>query len=309
MAKPDSEPAAFVNGEFVSESLATVPVHDAGFVQGVTVAEQLRTFGGQLFRLDDHLARLERSLAIVGVEPGLSLEAIRSAAIELARRNHALLAPDDDLNLVMFVTPGAYPAMAPAGKYGPNLVLHTYPLPFLAWAEKYTTGESLVTTDVLQTPERCWPAELKCRSRMHYYLADKAARAIEPGARAVMLDSEGHVTEATTANLVVYDRSRGVSTPPRQKILPGISLATLETLARELALPWSEQDLVPDDLAGADEVWLSSTSPCLLPVTRFNGVSIGGGRPGPVFEKLISAWSRLAGLDIVGQAERWAEGR
>ena len=69
-----SEPVAFLNGRWIPASAATVSVGDAGFVLGVTVAEQVRTFAGKLFRLDDHLARLARSLEIIGLDPGMSLD-------------------------------------------------------------------------------------------------------------------------------------------------------------------------------------------------------------------------------------------
>src|SRR5438093_731380 len=113
-----SEAQAFINGRYLPVSQAVLPIYDLGFVQGTTVAEQLRTFSGKLFRLDDHLARLAHSLEVVGVDPGLSAAELRGIAEELAGRNHALLEPGDDLNLIIFVTPGGYPAMAPAG-YGP----------------------------------------------------------------------------------------------------------------------------------------------------------------------------------------------
>ena len=86
-----------------------VSVVDVGFVQGVTVAEQIRTFGGRLFRLEQHLARLQRSLEIVGVDPGMTADELRTTALELAAKNHALLTEGDDLGLSIFVTPGLYP--------------------------------------------------------------------------------------------------------------------------------------------------------------------------------------------------------
>ena len=187
-------------------SLAAVSVTDAGFVQGTTVAEQLRTFGGKLFRLEAHLERLFRSLAIVEVDAGLKIEEFARIAEELVARNHALLARGDDLGLSMFVTPGPYPPMASGPPLGPTVCMVTFPPRFDLWASKYRGGESLATTDVQQVSARCWPPELKCRSRMHYYLADRQARKRYPGSRALMLDEVGFITEATTANIVLYQQ-------------------------------------------------------------------------------------------------------
>jgi branched-chain amino acid aminotransferase len=284
-----------------------VSVTDAGFMQGVTVAEQLRTFGGKLFRLDMHLARLRRSLDVVGVDPGLTDAEFTQIAGEIAAHNHKLLDPADDLGLTIFVTPGVYPLYAAGSlKPGPTIGIHTVPLPFGAWAAKYQTGESLVVTGVMQVPLACWPPELKCRSRMHYYLADKRAREIEPGARALLLNERGFVTEASTANILANRRSEGLISPPKEHILPGVTVAVIEELAGQLSIPFLHRDLTVDDIAAADEALLCSTSPCIWSVTRLNGQLIGDGRPGPIACRLQAAWNQMVGLDIEAQARRFA---
>src|SRR5688500_13038735 len=129
------EPIAYLNGQRIPASELAISVTDAGFVQGVTVAEQLRTFGGQLFQVEMHLDRLSRSLKIVGVDPGLSREEFARIVRELAAHNHALLDPADDLGLTIFVTPGVYAAYAATtSRKGPTVGIHTYPLPFGNWA-------------------------------------------------------------------------------------------------------------------------------------------------------------------------------
>lgn len=304
-----SEPIAYVNGQWVPASQAAIPFTDAGFVQGVTVAEQLRTFGGKLFELPRHLSRLARSLEIIGVELPVPLTELGTLANELAGRNHALLQTGDDLGLSMFVTPGTYStfvATTPGSRPSPFLGLHTYPLPFGSWAHKYEQGETLVVTDVHQVPTDCWPAELKCRSRMHYYLADRAAREQTPGARAAMLDHRGFVTEASTANLLIYRASEGIVSPPRASILPGVSVAVLHELAAENKIPWSESDLTIEDVATADEILLCSTSPCVWPVTHFAGRAISGGKAGRLARQLLAAFSQRVGLDIAAQAKQFS---
>jgi branched-chain amino acid aminotransferase len=305
-----NEPLAYLQGRFLPISQAAIPVTDGGFVQGVTVAEQMRTFGGKLFRLEQHLTRLARSLAIVGIELGMPATELGRIAGELAAKNHALLEPGDDLGLSMFVTPGPYSTFAAGGVApGPTVGMHTYPLPFHLWQEKYERGESLVVTDVMQVPSSCWPTELKCRSRMHYYLADKAARAKEPGARALMLEERGFVTEASTANILVYYRDVGLVSPPKEMILPGVSAAVVEELAGKLGIPFSFRPLTVDDVAAADEALLSSTSPCIWPVTRLNGQQIGDGKQGEIARRLLAAWSELVGVDIAGQAKQFSSRR
>ena len=301
-----TEPVAMLNGEFIPATELTVPVYDAGFMQGVTVSERMRTFHGSLFRLDRHLERLSNSLAIVGLEHKVAIGHLAEWAVELVARNHALLEHGDDLGLSLFVTPGPYPTLAPAGVTGATIGMHTYPIPFHQWVDLYDQGQPLEVTDIRQVPDACWPVELKCRSRMHYYLADLHARRKDRAARALLLDASGYVAEASTANLVIYRRDEGLVSPPREKILPGVSAAMLKTLAADANVPFNHREVTIDDVLSADEAMLSSTSPCLLPVRSLNGQEIGTAGPGPVFCDAIERWSDRVGVAIVQQARTFA---
>jgi branched-chain amino acid aminotransferase len=300
------EPQAYLNGKWIPASSAAISITDAGFMLGVTIAEQLRTFSGRIFRLEQHLDRLDNSLQIIGVDSGLKRPQWTAIALELVERNNRFLTPGDDWGLSIFVTPGTYRTYTQEDTSRPTVCLHTYPLPFHLWAEKYRTGQVLVTTPIRQVPPQCWPPDIKCRSRMHYYLADQMAEKSDPHARAVLLDDEGHVTETSTANVIIFRKNEGLISPPNNKILHGISLTVICELADKIKIPFHQRDLTPDDLAAADEVILSSTPLCLLPVTKFNGQLIGNGRPGEIAQRLLTAWSDMVGLDIISQAERFA---
>jgi branched-chain amino acid aminotransferase len=299
-----SQPLAFFNGAFIDPQNMKIPVTDLGFVQGVTVAEQLRTFAGKLFRIEQHLQRLQNSLNIIGVNIPYTVTELRDIAEKLASHNRALLASNDDLGLSMFVTPGTYGTFSAAtGMAGPTIGMHTYPLPFHNWRDKYSTGDALVTTTIEQVPTACWPVELKCRSRMHYFLADKAAREQDPAARALILDAAGFVNEASTANVLIYRAAEGLISPPKAKILPGVTVAAIAELAAELKIPFVYRDITVSEVATANEVLLCSTSPCVWGVTSFNQQPIGNGQPGPIVQQLQQAWSRMVGVDIVHQAQ------
>lgn len=301
-----AEPLAYFNGQFVGWSQVHVKPYDAGFVQGTTVAEQLRSFQGQLFRLDEHLTRLRRSLEIVDVDPRLTIDDWRQIITRVLAHNVPLLADGDDLGLSIFVTPGVYAAFASGHEAGPTVCVSSQPVAFDQFASRYDQGQALVVSRVRQVPVECWPAELKCRSRMHYYLADLDARRTDPGARALLLDLDGFVCEASTANVVAYRRDEGLVSPPTAKILPGVSVAALRELAAQERIPFIHRDLTVDDLRGCDEIFLTSTSPCLLPVVRLDRQPVGDGRPGPVFQQLLRAWSQAVGLDIRAQALKFA---
>jgi branched-chain amino acid aminotransferase len=301
-----TEPIAYLNGHLLPASQATLPVFDAGFVLGATATEQLRTFRGELFRLPEHLQRLHRSLEIIGVKPSESLADFADIAQRLVRHNYPLVDPADDLGLCVFVTPGPYAAMAEGHRAGPTVGLHTYRLPFFLWAKMYAAGVSLATTPIQQIPHDCWPSELKCRSRMHYFLADRQAAASHPGSRAVLHEAGGNLTETSTANIIAYFAAEGLVSPPKSQVLPGISLQVVRELAGRLEIPFVERPIKPADFACSEEAFITSTPNCLLPVTQFDGARIGHGKPGKIYQQLMATWNELVGLDIAHQAQRFA---
>jgi branched-subunit amino acid aminotransferase/4-amino-4-deoxychorismate lyase len=304
------EPLVYLNGRTLPASQAALPVWDAGIVQGATVTEQARTFHKRLYCLDARLDRLFRSLQSVGITIEQSKDELRDVCERLAAENAALLDEGGELGLVLFVTAGAYATYAAtAGRpvpTGPTVCAHTFPLPFHLWAKKMREGARLVTSAVRQVPPACWPPHIKCRSRMHYYLAEQEARRVDPEASALLLDLAGHVTETNAANLLIV-RSGGIWSPPSGSILPGHSRAVVIELAAVLNISFDEGDLGAADVAAADEAFLTSTPFCLMPATRINGAPIGNGRPGPVYRRLLAAWSAAVGLDIARQVQEGAQ--
>jgi branched-chain amino acid aminotransferase len=300
------EPIAYLRGQWIPASQAAVPVYDAGFVLGATVTEQLRTFRGELFRLPEHLERLHASLELSGIEPQESLSDLADIAVRLVSQNFALVDSNDDLGLCIFMTPGPYAAMAEGDRSPPTVGLHTYRLPFHLWAEMYRAGAALRTTAIQQIPATSLSPALKCRSRMHYFIADRAAAKAQSGSRALLLDHRGHVSETSTANVVAYFPSEGLVSPPIEHVLPGISLQVLKELAGRLGIAFISREMTADEFAHAAEAFLTSTPNCLLPVTQFNGRPIGAGKPGDVFQQLLRAWNEMVEVDIASQAERFS---
>jgi branched-subunit amino acid aminotransferase/4-amino-4-deoxychorismate lyase len=302
------EPLVYLNGRLIPASQAALPLFDAGLVQGAAVTEQARTFHKRPYRLGARLDRLFRSLAVVGMDPGLSKDDLAAVSTELVAHNAALLGDGAELGVIQFVTPGEYPAYAGRPvRPGPTVCVHTFPLPFARWAKPMRDGAHLVTPSVRQVPPQCWPPQIKCRSRMHYYLAEREARRVDPEASALLLDLQGHVTETNATNLLIVEDGSIVS-PPTASILPGHSRAVVIELAGALGIPFEERDLTPADLAAADEALLTSTPFCLMPVTRINEIPIGNGKVGKMCRRLLAAWSEEVGLDIGKQIEDGARG-
>ncbi len=306
-----TEPIAYLNGQFVPISRASLSVFDLGIVAGSSVTEMTRTFRHVPFRLNEHLDRLEQSLKLVRIDPRVSRDELVSICERVVSENHKLIPADHDLGLIVFVTAGqnlTYLGLSELSRARtPSVCVHTFPLPFELWAERYETGLHLATTSIGSLPDDVIDTRIKHRSRLHWHLADVQAKKVDPSAMAVLLDQDGFVTETATGNLCVVEG--GTIVTPSQHVLHGISREVVADLATSLGLSFATARVTPDDLARASEVFLTSTPNCMLPVTRFNNNPIGQGGPGPVFQRLISAWSKLVGLDIIGQMRDGARSR
>ncbi len=305
------EPVAYLSGRYVPISQAALHAFDLGVVGGASVTEMVRTFRHKPFRLDQHLSRLENSLKLVGFDPQLSLSELNGICERIVAENSELIPAHHDLGLIVFVTAGlnlTYLGRAGAGRVGKSTVcVHSFPLPFELWADKYETGIHLVTVNTRNIPDNVIDSRIKHRSRLHWHLADREAKQIDAGAMAVLTDDEGHLTETATGNVCVVS-GHTIVTPPTH-VLEGISRDFVSELASSLGLTLVRGHVSADDLAESDEAFLTSTPHCLLPVTKFDGRVIGEGTPGPVYQQLIEAWSQVVGVDIVGQMQCGARER
>lgn len=307
-----TEALVYLNGRMVPASQAHLAIYDAGVVMGATVTEMTRTFRHVLFRLDDHLDRLLRSLRYVrfNIEPGR--EELTAVSHELVAHNTRLLPSGGELGLIHFVTAGEVAAyvgftLGRPARTAPTVCVHTFPLDWRRWAKAMQEGAHLVTPSIRQVPPQCVDPTIKYRSRMHYYLADQEARQVDPQASALLLDLDGNVTETNSANFLIVERGAIIS-PPTHNTLPGISRATVIELADQLGIAFVERDVPLNNVVNADEAFLSSTPYCLMPVTKINGLAIGDGQPGPVYRRLLDAWNQLVGIDIARQIIEGATG-
>lgn len=295
-------PLAYLNGRFVPFAELTLPVWDGGFVFGATVTDLVRTFRGRPFRLDEHISRFRQSCQLCRIPLAVSGEEIRIGALKLVEHNAALLPASDELALVMFATPGSigYYGGQPGGPGDgpPTLGMHTFPLPFTRYRKMFTDGATLVVPPTRHVPAGSVDPRAKMRSRMHWWIAEQEAKAIDPAAAALLLDATGRVTETAAASFLIV-RGGAVITPPRSSVLDGISLRVVEELCRELAVPFVERLLTLDECQSADEALLAGTAFCLAGVRRLDGVTLPW--PGPVWGRLLAAWSARVCVDIEGQ--------
>ncbi|MBM4050323.1 MAG: branched-chain amino acid aminotransferase [Planctomycetes bacterium] len=299
-----NEPVVYLTGRMLPASEASVKIYDAGIVLGATTTECTRTFKHRLFRIEDHVARLYRSLKYMRLDIGLSQSEMIRLSEEVCARNAALVRPEDELGLIHFVTPGEYKAYAGSAAGGqkltPTVCIHTFPMPFHLWADFFRTGAHCVTPSIRHIPPQCIDPKMKYRSRMHWFLADGETHQMDPKGVTLLLDLDGNITECSGSNFLIV-KDGAVLSPTTKNILPGVSRQVVIELCADLRIPFVERDLQVHDVVNADEAFLSTTPYCLAPVTKINGIPIADGQPGPMFKRLIARWSELVGVDIVKQ--------
>ncbi len=271
---------------------------------GACVTESTRTFRHEPFRLDDHIDRLFKSLKVARVNPGVTPEEMTRFTLETLAVNRSTMQPEDDCWIVHNISAGLLkPGPSPEQVNPATIIIFNSPMDLRGWAKYFDEGCHAVTSMSRQAPAAALDARIKNRGRMAYTLCDAEARLVDPEAQVVILDMDGYVSENKGGNISALIDGE-LRTPTTENCLAGISRQTVLDLAGELGIPTRECRLLPYDLATADEVFFTSTPYCIMPATRFNGLTVGDGQVGAVARRLLAAWSEKVGLDIAEQARQ-----
>ena len=294
-----TEPVAWVNGRLIPWSEAAVPVWDLGVVAGASVTEAGRTYGHRFVWVSMHLQRLFRSLRALGFPMPWSEADLESAAAAVISQNVTLCPAGADLGVVLSSTAGANATYLGRRCDDTTTVVHTYPLPFSLWRPGFQHGVRLQVPSIRQIPAECFPVGLKVRNRLHWWLADQEAERLERGSRALLLDHRDRVTETSTSCLYLVRNGRILT--PAENVLQSLSAVIVERLAGGLQIPFERCDITMEQLGMADEVFLSSSPSCLLPVATVNGQACGQELRGPIFRRLLEAWGQHVGVNLEEQ--------
>ena len=295
----------YLNGDLVPEDEAKVSIFDIGFMYSAVFMEAVRTFKHEVFRLSDHLERLDRSIRYTGLSPLVSQRRMAAVIDQVLAANMHRFEADNDCWVCAQVTPGlGFPHPMIKGKrHKPTVMAYVSPLPFDEYVASYAKGVPARVPSVRNVPPACVDPRGKTRFRLHYFMGKLEAKASDPEAFALLLDTQGFVTEGTGANFFIA--SKGVlHTAPARNILEGVSRRVVIELARHLGIDVVERDITLYDVYGADEAFWTTSSYCMLPVSRVNHVPMGA-VPGPLYTRLIAAWSDAVGVDIIGQARKY----
>ena len=294
------ENIVFFNGELKPESGVGISIRDRGYLYGDAVFDATRTFNGTPFKLREHIHRLYDSLRYLRIDSGMEMSEMERWSMEVVAHNYPLLPPNQDLWVMQRISRGIE-ATQPGERTGPTILIETHAIPFARRASLYRDGVRVVTPSVPRIPPRFLSPRAKTHNYLNLILGDLEAQATEPDSWAVLLDDSGNLTEGRGSNIFLI-KDGVVSTPQGQFVLEGITRGMVLDLATGLNLPVAERDLDLFDAYTADEAFLTSTSLCICPVSAVNGAPINDGRvPGPITERLMSAFSDVVGMDYVDQ--------
>lgn len=294
----------YVNGEMVPEEEARISIFDSAVLIGDSVIETARTFHRKLFRWPEHRDRLVRSIKAARMNFNLTTEELDRVTQKFLDDNLPTLEEGDEGGVGHLVSRGRMGLVLPPTES--TFVMYFYPLStgLKAKAAYYDKGLHVVTPPTRHMHPLTIDPKIKYRSRLHFSLADAEARLIDPEALPLMLDHQGNLAEGTGWNFFVVNRGE-VLTPSERNILQGVSRLTTIELARGLGMTVRETDIQPYHATTAAEAFMTATSLCVMPVTRFNGQAIGDGRPGPCTLRLIERWKEYVDFDFVAHAKRW----
>jgi branched-chain amino acid aminotransferase len=295
------ERIVYLNGAFVPESQAKVSVLDSGFNAGDGVYDVTRTFGHKPFCLREHTERLFRSLKYTRIDCGMSLEEMEKTTLEVLERNKPMLRANDDLALWQVVSRGVRSSTGNRVVGGATVTVYSVIVNFPEFASFYVEGAPIVIPSVRRTPPECLESKAKITNKMNHNMAIFEAKQVDPRAIPLMLDINGNLSETSAHNFFLVVNGK-LCTPSDRNVLGGITKEAIFGLAKQLGIGIAEGNFTPYDLYTSEEAFLASTSPTFVPVRTVNGAKIGNGAPGPITLRLIGAWSKMVGMDIVDQA-------
>lgn len=273
------DPLVYLNGALTPLSEAKIPVLDRGFIFGDGIYEVIPIYGGKMFRSEQHLARLFRSLRAIDIPNPHK----REEWLELIARVIAA-DPTPDQMVYIQVTRGVAPRKhAFPQDAQPTVFIMTNPLVLPSPAAR-ERGVACVSMEDLRWL-RC---EIKSTSLLGNVLA--AQNAAQHDAVETIQFRDGFLTEASSSNVWVVKDGQLMAPPKDNLILEGIRYGLIEEMCAAHGIPLAARRIARDEVFAADEVLLSSATKEVLPVVSIDGKPIGDGRPGPVYRQLYAAY-------------------
>ncbi len=271
----------YLNGEYIPPAEAKISVFDRGFMFGDGVYEVIPVYSGMLLRGRAHLARLQTSLDELGITNPLSMAQWMEIFITLIAQHEAL----SDNVIYIQVTRGTM-AQRDEGwsdELVPN-VLVTCRTQAYAPQDMQTLGERAVTL----ADTRWANAHIKTTNLLPNSLLLQKARGM--GANEAILIRNNYAIEGTQSNLFIVNGDIIITPPKSNHMLGGITRETVLDICQQNKIICREKDITEDELHDADEIWMSSSSREIIPISTLNQHAVGKGKPGPMWLQMIQLY-------------------
>lgn len=266
----------YLNGEFLAPEKACISIMDRGFLFGDGVYEVIPAYGGHPFRLQAHLNRLENSLHAINMEPPLSHEQWKDVLDTLLAQ-----LPGQDQHIYLQVTRGSYPKRLHSI---PERVIPTVLAITNVLEERDPSIATEGVTAVTVNDVRWQHCDIKAITLLANILGQQQAE--DQHADHAILVRDGKAMEAASSNLFVVKDDLIITPPNSPLLLPGITRDLVLELAKDAGIAYCEALIEVQELSTADEIWLTSSTREVMPVTRLNDSPVGNGEPGPIWERI-----------------------
>ena len=279
----------YLNGEYQPLSEAKVSVLDRGFVFGDGIYEVVPVYGQKLFRFDEHLARLGRSLTKLRIENPHNREQWLERSRKLIAALHEHGGATDQLVYIQ-VTRGVAPRdhVMPKG-VAPTVFMMASPMKAASGEQRHQGVACVSARDF-----RWERGDIKSISLLGNVLARQMSA--DHDAVETIMFRGGFLTEASASNVWVVHEGALLGPPKSEHVLEGIRVDLIKELCEECGIAYNLRPIAEADVMSADEVLLSSATKEVLPVTTLDGAAVGHGalrgKPGPVYAKLYEAYQR-----------------
>jgi branched-chain amino acid aminotransferase len=276
----------YLDGKFVDDSEAKISVFDHGLLYGDGVFEGIRLYGGNIFRLDEHLERLEYSAKAILLKLPHTRREISDLTCETCRQNGLT-----DAYIRLVVTRGVGDlGLAPWLCPKPSMFIIASKISLYP-KEHYDNGLSIVTVPTRRINAAALPPTIKSLNYLNNILGKIEARQF--GAlEAIMLNDQGYIAECTADNVFIVHKGEIITTAASQGALKGITRSSIFDIGRELGVTVRESDMTRYDVWCADECFLTGSGAEVIPVVKLDGREIGTGKPGPITQQVLAAFRR-----------------
>jgi branched-chain amino acid aminotransferase len=263
-----------------------VSVFDHGLLYGDGVFEGIRLYGGNIFRLEEHLERLEYSAKAIMLELPLTRDEIRAATCETCRQNGLT-----DAYIRLVVTRGVGDlGLAPWLCPKPTIFIIASKISLYP-KEHYDNGLAIVTVPTRRIGPASLPPAIKSLNYLNNILGKIEAK-LFGALEAIMLNEQGYVAECTADNVFIVHKGTIITPAASQGALKGITRGAVIDIAAELGVPLQESDMTRYDIWCADECFLTGSGAEVIPVVKLDGRVIGSGKPGPITHRVLEAFRR-----------------